>query len=59
MLITNVEKFSVTINNAGFTILDIFSYKTKFYINEINLIEKINAEYRPMAEFIILIAEKI
>jgi SAM-dependent methyltransferase len=59
MLITNVEKLSVTINNAGFKILDIFSYKTKFYINEINLIEKINAEYRPMAEFIILIAEKI
>jgi len=58
MCVTNVEKLTTITNNAGFKILDIFSYITKFYFNEISLIEKLNAEYRPKAEFIVLIAEK-
>lgn len=55
---TNIEQFKSSAFAANFEIIDIFSFKTKFYINEITKIEEINAEYRPKAEFIVLIAEK-
>ena len=55
---TNIEQFKELAVTAKFKIVDIFSFKTKFYINEITEIEEINAEYRPRAEFIVLIAEK-
>ena len=55
---TNIEHFKAKALAANFEIIDTFSFKTKFYINEITKIEEINAEYRPKAEFIVLIAEK-